>query len=94
MLFLMTFRSYESKIYHLLNKSKVLTFFFGFRTGFRPTNGEQLIRLVRRGMRTGQELFLLGFEPGIPRIRPWNELLATGAQTTLFKVLIFVYNND
>jgi hypothetical protein len=37
---------------------------------------------VRRGMRTGQALFPLGIEPGIPRARPWKELLATGAQAT------------
>jgi hypothetical protein len=40
-------------------------FFFGFRTGFRPTKGGQLIRLVRTGMHTGQALFPLGIEPGI-----------------------------
>jgi len=57
-------------------------FFFGFRTGFRPTNGRRLIRLMRRGMRTGQALFPLGIEPDIPRVRPWKELLATRAQTT------------
>jgi hypothetical protein len=33
-------------------------------------------------MRTGQALFPLGIEPGIPRVRPWKELLATGAQAT------------
>jgi len=60
----------------------MLVFFFGFRTGFRPTNGGRLIQLMRRGMRTGQALFPLGFEPGIPRVRPWKELLATGAQAT------------
>jgi len=37
---------------------------------------------VHRGMRTGQALFPLGFEPDIPRVRPWKELLATGAQAT------------
>jgi hypothetical protein len=31
-------------------------------------------------MRTGQTLLPLGFESGIPRARPWKELLATGAQ--------------
>ena len=61
-----------------------MTFFFGYSIGFRPTNGGRLIRLVRRGMRTGQELFPLGFEPSIPRVCPWKELLATGAQTTWF----------
>jgi len=45
-------------------------FFFFFRTGFRPTNGEQLIRLMCRGMRSGQALFPLEIEPGIPRVRP------------------------
>jgi len=54
--------------------------FFSFRIGFRPTNGGRLIRLVRRGMHTGQELFPLGFESGIPRVRPLKELLVTGAQ--------------
>jgi len=34
---------------------------------------------MRRGMRTGQVLFPLGIEPGIPRVRPWKELLATEA---------------
>jgi hypothetical protein len=38
-------------------------------------------------MRTGQALFLLGIEPGIPRIRPWKELLATGAQATWLTTL-------
>ena len=33
--------------------------FFCFRTGFQPIKGGQLIRLVRRGMRTGQALFPL-----------------------------------
>jgi hypothetical protein len=37
---------------------------------------------VRRGMRTGQTLFLLRMEPHIPRIRPWKKLLTTKAQTT------------
>ncbi|KAK2457707.1 cytochrome P450 93A3 [Trifolium repens] len=54
-------------------------FFFLLSHRFRPTKGERLIRLVRRGMRTGKALFLLGIEPGIPRARPWKELLATGA---------------
>jgi len=58
------------------------TFFFGFRTGFRPPKGGLLIRLVRRGMHTGQALFFLGIEPGIPRVRSWKELLATGTPTT------------
>jgi len=65
--------------------------FFGFRTGFRPTKGGQLIRLMCRGMRIGQALFPLGIELGIPRVRPWKELLATGAQTTWFKS-IFNFN--
>jgi len=64
-------------------------FFFGFRTGFRPTKGGRLIRLVRRGMRTGQALFPLGIEPGIPQVRPWKELLATGAQATWFALFYF-----
>jgi len=33
-------------------------------------------------MCTDQMLFPLGIEPGIPRVRHWNELIATGAQTT------------
>jgi len=45
----------------------------------------RLIRLMRRGTRTDQALFLLGIEPGIPRVRPWKELHATGAQTTWLK---------
>jgi len=64
--------------------------FFGFRTSFRPTNDGQLIQLMHRGMRTGQALFLLGIEPGIPRIRPWKELLATGAQATWLNSL-YIY---
>jgi len=57
-------------------------FFCCFRTGFRPTKGGRLIRLMHRGMRTGQALFSLGIESGILRVRLWKELLATGAQTT------------
>jgi len=34
-------------------------------------------------MRTDQALFSLGIELGIPRVRPWKELLATEAQATL-----------
>ena len=60
----------------------IIFFFFGFLIGFRPTNGGRLIQLMRRGMRIGQTLFPLGIEPGIPRVRPWKELLATGAQAT------------
>ena len=48
----------------------VILLFFCFRTGFRPTNGGRLIWLMRRGMRTGQVLFPLGIEIGIPQIRP------------------------
>jgi len=33
-------------------------------------------------MRTGQTLFPLRIEFGIPWVRPWKELLATGTQTT------------
>jgi len=50
----------------------------------------RLIRLMCRGTRTGQALFLLGIELGIPRVRPWNELLATGAQTTWFKNMTLI----
>jgi len=42
--------------------------------------GGRPIRLVRRGMRTGQTLFPLGIELGISRVRIWKELLATRAQ--------------
>jgi hypothetical protein len=38
-------------------------------------------------MRTGQALFLLKIEPGIPEVRPWKELLATEAQATWFIIL-------
>jgi len=65
-----------------LSYTKFFFFFFGFCTGFRPVKGGRLIRLVRRGMWTGQALFLLGIEPGIPWVCPWKELLATGAQAT------------
>jgi hypothetical protein len=40
-------------------------------------------------MHTGQALFPLGIEPGIPQVRPWKELLATGAQATWFVALLF-----
>jgi hypothetical protein len=61
-----TNRNYSIKtVYHLC-----LIFFFCFRTGFRPTKGGRLIRLVRRGMHSDQVLFPLGIESGIPRVRP------------------------
>jgi len=41
-------------------------YFFGFRTGFRSINGGRLIRLVRRGMHTGQTLFLWDSNPVFP----------------------------
>jgi len=45
-------------------------------------------------MRTGQVLFPLGIERGIPRVRPWKELLATGAKATwFFSESFFVSNN-
>ncbi|KEH18498.1 transmembrane protein, putative [Medicago truncatula] len=53
--------------------------FFSFRTGFRSTKDGRKIRLVRRGMHTSQTLFPL-IELDIPQIRPWKELLATGAK--------------
>jgi len=37
---------------------------------------------VRRGICTGQALFPLKIEYGIPRVRPWKELLVSGAQAT------------
>jgi len=64
--------------------------FFGFRTGFRPTKGGRLIWLMSRGMRTGQALFPLGIESGIPRVRPWKELLATGAPMLCLKSHYFL----
>ncbi|KAK2445092.1 ERBB-3 BINDING PROTEIN [Trifolium repens] len=33
-------------------------------------------------MCTGQTLFPLEIEPDIPRVRPWKEVLAAGAQAT------------
>lgn len=53
--------------------------FFCFCTGFRPINSGGLIRLMRKGMRTGQALFLLGIEPYISRIRLWKKFLTTRA---------------
>jgi len=41
-------------------------------------------------MHTSQALFPLGIEPGIPRVCPWKELLATGAQTTWLNSFIFL----
>jgi hypothetical protein len=41
-------------------------FFFCFRTGFRPTKGGRLIRLVRRDMRIGQVLFPWESNPVFP----------------------------
>jgi len=46
--------------------NKFKSSFFSFRTGFRPINGERLIRLVRRDMRIDQALFFLEVEHGIP----------------------------
>jgi hypothetical protein len=63
-----------------------LDVFFFFRIGFRYTKGEQLIWIVRREMRSGKALFPLRIEPSIYQIRPWNELLATGAQTTWLEI--------
>jgi len=40
-------------------------------------------------MRTGQALFPLGIEPGIPQVRPWKELFATRAQATWFLSIDF-----
>jgi len=33
-------------------------------------------------MRTDQALFPLGIEPDISQVHPWEELLATGGETT------------
>ena len=54
--------TYNKDYYHII--------FFCFRIGFQPTNGGRLIRLVHRGMRTGQTLFPMEIEPGIPWVRP------------------------
>jgi hypothetical protein len=48
-------------VYKLLKLA--LVSFFCFRTGFRSTKGGRLIWLVRRGMRTGQTLFLRESNP-------------------------------
>jgi hypothetical protein len=45
-------------------------------------------------MRTGQVLFPLGIEPGIPRARPCKELLATGAQATWLTLLTRYEQSD
>jgi hypothetical protein len=42
--------------------------FFCFRTDFQFIKGGRLIRLVRRGIRTGQALFFLEIEPDVPLI--------------------------
>jgi len=60
-----------------MNIQTPIIYFFGFHTGFEPTNGGRLIRLMCRGMRIGQALFSLKIEPGILRVRPWKELLQT-----------------
>jgi len=60
--------------------------------GSATVNGGRLIRLVRRGMRTGQALFLLGIEPDIPRVRPWKELLATGFCRFCRSNLMYIVN--
>jgi len=73
----------------------IYTFLF-FRTGFQPTKGWRLIRLMRKGMRTGQALFPLGIEPVIPRVRLWKELLATGAQATwlmYYHIILYLYSH-
>jgi len=44
---------------------------------------------MRRGMRTGQVLFFMRIEPGIPRLRHWKELLATETQATWFMMFKF-----
>jgi hypothetical protein len=75
-----------------VKKITMILFFFGFRTGFRPTKDGRLICLVCRGMRTGQALFPLGMEPGIPQIRPSKELLATEAQATWLITMILINN--
>jgi hypothetical protein len=52
------FMNHSSK-YYLMPCEFFKHFFFFFRTGFRATKGGWLIRLVHRGMRTGQALFPL-----------------------------------
>jgi len=44
----------------------ILYNFFCFCTGFRPTNDGRLIRLMRRGMHTDQELFPWDSNPVFP----------------------------
>ncbi|KEH24125.1 hypothetical protein MTR_7g103935 [Medicago truncatula] len=46
---------------------KIDKLYLCFSIGFRPIKGGQLIRLMRRCMCTGQTLFPVGIEPGIPR---------------------------
>jgi hypothetical protein len=73
--------SVKRSISNCVKKKGVFLLFFLLHW-FRPTKDDRLIRLVRRDMCTSQALFPLGIEPGIPRARPWNELLATGVQAT------------
>ena len=47
---------------------------------------------MHRGMHPDQVLLPLKIELGIPRVRPWNVLLATGAQTTWFDIMTLVYH--
>lgn len=75
LLVLKDFPSIKS-FFFILSKKK--SFFFLLSHRFSTQQRWRLIRFVRRGMRTGQALFPLKIELGIPRIRPWNEFLAPG----------------
>jgi hypothetical protein len=54
------------------------------------SKGGRLIRLVHRGICTDQVFFLLGIEPGVFRIRPWNEFLLFGS-SNLVKIHIYCF---
>jgi hypothetical protein len=82
---------YNTWFVFFLKNTCFIFYFFGFRTGFRPTKGGRLILLVRRGMCTDQALFPLGIEPGIPRVRPWKELLARLFYVTMLNKLYLMH---
>jgi hypothetical protein len=86
MLYVTFLKCYQIQIVTFFNvtESHIYFLFFLLSHRFQPTKGERLIRLARRGMRTGQALFPLRIESGIPRVRTWKKLLVTGAQTTWF----------
>jgi hypothetical protein len=65
--------SFEFHISHLQFIDDTLIFFVYVHTGFRSIKSGRLIQLVRRGMCTGQSLFLLEIEHGIPHIYTFLE---------------------